>query len=287
MHFGVKAYNCSVNQSKTQANFNVETGSSGGAVGDAGSGSNKTSNNNSRSSNDNATALWHASDTVTYCGLCIDCVSVEIRADYSRYAGVDIRSTVTVPPVVSGEDLRRLTRSFLKPRSHALLFDTSVNSVKTAAFNVFEIGVLAAMKFHVHVCTMPQQPLHNSVFFFETIVDAARYMWWLVSDRARSRMARGMGDEEDQGGEDDAGAENAALDRRGCELQCECALTQMQVHWLVLSSFVVVLSRKQARYRGVLAQLRAFCGKRRFASLPGQVRAGVAVQSVLLNEVTF
>ena len=71
------------------------------------------------------------------------------------------------------------------------------------------------------------------------------------------------------------------------ELQCECALTQVQVHWLVASSFVVVLSRKQARYHGVLALLRAFRGKRRFASLPGQVHAALTVASVLLKEAIF
>ena len=59
------------------------------------------------------------------------------------------------------------------------------------------------------------------------------------------------------------------------------------MHWLVITSFIIVLSRKQTRYRDVLTLLHAFRKKQRFTSVPGEVRAGTRASSVLLADVAF
>ena len=293
LHSGVNEYNCAVNKDKTQSNFLYSTRSSSLEIKtesskDVVSGACGTTHSADDASNLSVSKA--VSDFVTYCGLCIDTDAVEIRADYSRYAGVNIRSTVTVPPKLAGEDLRRLTRSFLKPRAHALLFDTTVNSLKVAAFNVFEIGILAAMKFHVHVCTMRQQPAQNPKFFFDTILDAARYMWWLVCDRtgyAPSKIHCQYADSTSIKSEVEDHCMYEEIISKPGELCCRCDLNQDQVHWLVVSSFVIVLSRKQSRYQKVLALLRSFRECRRFKILPKDVQHALQLRSVLLGEAQY
>ena len=124
---------------------------------------------------------------------------------------------------MTGVVLKRLTKGFLKPRAHALLFDTSINDVANVYFNIYEIGLLAAMKFHVHVLQMKQGPNQQYQFFYNTILETAEYMIWLVKDRTNCR-----------------------------KFQCEFQLKDMDVWSAVIISFIHVLSRKRSRYALVL-----------------------------------
>ena len=217
---GVPEYNCCVAVDKTQTNFILHKQTS------------KETTTNFMDEGDqcmndvSTTTLLHRH--INYCGLIIDCDTGNISADYSRYYGKHVRNLVTLPPVINGHDLKRLTLGFLKPRSHALLFDTSINTIEHVQFNVYEIGVLAAMKFHVHVLHMKQDARQNPSFFIDTIIDTADYMCWLVRDRTNNRKFP----------------------------HCLCGLESTTVRSTILQSFVHVLSRKKSRYEEVLIGLK-------------------------------
>ena len=151
-----------------------------------------------------------------------------MRTDYSRYHGKHVRDIVTIPPVVNGKDLKRLTVGFLKPRAHALLFDTTINDVRNVRFNIYEIGVLAAMKFHVHALRLRQRPSKNSEYFIHIVIDTSNYMQWLVRDRTNNIKFP----------------------------SCQCTLSDIDIKSAIIQSFVHVLSRKHSRYVDVLMQLK-------------------------------
>ena len=209
---GIPEYNCNVAVHKTQTNFILSTVSS---------------SSSSSSSSTSFTATSHVpQQKITYCGLTIDSKTGNINADYSKYYTLHISTLVTIPTVMTGVVLKRLTKGFLKPRAHALLFDTSINDVANVYFNIYEIGLLAAMKFHVHVLQMKQGPNQQYQFFYNTILETAEYMIWLVKDRTNCR-----------------------------KFQCEFQLKDMDVWSAVIISFIHVLSRKRSRYALVLNEL--------------------------------
>jgi len=115
---GIKEYNCNVAVHKTKTNFNM----------------NNEKNNKEDNEGNNE------ENNIKYCGIIINSINGNISCDYSRYHKKHINTIVTIPPIMSGYDLKRLTRSFLKPRSHAILFDTTINSINHVKFNIYEIG---------------------------------------------------------------------------------------------------------------------------------------------------
>ena len=236
---------------KTQTNFDLK-GNNGGTPTTATTATTATS---TTATNNRINSC--ISSKITYCGLVIDAHTGGISADYSRYYNQHISAIITIPPLISGADLKRLTRGFLKPRSHALLFDTSINSYHRVQVNVYEIGVLAGIKFHAHVTRMRQGPDINYQFFVDTIVDASKYMWWLVNDRTRK-----------------------------FEPLCTCLLTSCDVEYLILSSFIHVLSRKRNRYQQVLPPLKKEMEMLKGASgnRKGNVRSGVCGSAMLAKE---
>ena len=78
--------------------------------------------------------------------------TLEVQADYSRYAGEDLRDSMTVEATAAvGATLRRRLYSFLRPKCHALLLDGRLNSAATVRLNIYQSFLLAAIKFHCYV----------------------------------------------------------------------------------------------------------------------------------------
>ena len=159
--------------------------------------------------------------------------------------------------MISGLDLKRLTRGFLKPRAHALLFDTSINTVHHVKFNIYEIGVLAGIKFHAHVQRMEQHT--NAVFFASIVLDASKYMWWLVEDRTNKFLPL-----------------------------CQCHLREQEVENIIITSFIHVLSRKRNFYKNLLILLNKEMDKRngKERMLRGERRAVLPRRSNMLVRET-
>jgi hypothetical protein len=64
----------------------------------------------------------------------------------------------------AGTRFRRKIIQFIKPKCHAILLDTQINSIETVWFNVYQIALVAAMKFYCHATELPKSPLENARF---------------------------------------------------------------------------------------------------------------------------
>ena len=185
---------------------------------------------------------------VAWCGLLIDSENLEIRVDYSRYAGDWAREAVTVPcRVGSGmkqspfaqAQLERRVVAYLRPKCTALLYDHSINSPLTARLNVYQSFLLAAVKLHCYVVAASEHPRGNrgggggSDGPSPRVVHAAvtagvRYMEGAV--RHHMAVAR------------------ATLGARG-------RIQRAHIKYLGLHAFAKIFSRKQSRHVGTLRLL--------------------------------
>ena len=160
---------------------------------------------------------------LAWCGLLIDTGSYEILGDYEKYEQVQLKYAIS--SVFTGVELVKKVRAFLKPKCHALLFDGDLNSPKVVRLNAFHMYLVAAIKFHILVKKLPQQPSKNPGFFFHVIEDSCRYGVWLIKDRCKKFDGKSwMADEE--------------------------------VICIGLHGFFSVLSRKRNRYTSIIEKLK-------------------------------
>ncbi|CAI5515148.1 unnamed protein product [Closterium sp. Naga37s-1] len=82
-----------------------------------------------------------------WAGLLVNCSTLEVQADYTRYWGTDMATSVTVsfcdPPAVA---VPLKLRQFLRPKRSALLLDPAINSPSTLLVNAYQALRLAAIK---------------------------------------------------------------------------------------------------------------------------------------------
>jgi hypothetical protein len=138
-----------VNPAKTMCNFEC-TVLPGGSGGD--------NDPSSSASPALPRSVWKAPDGreyVKWCGLLIDAETLEVCADYTRYAGRHVTSALSLPGGKPGgkrapaRDLLARALRYVRPKCHALLLDTgAVCSPDVARLNVYQSFVLAAIKLH-------------------------------------------------------------------------------------------------------------------------------------------
>lgn len=198
MHSGIPEYFCNVKPSKTKISFECHL-------------------------NERDAIKIPDGGKLAWCGLLIDTGSYEILGDYEKYQQVHLKYAVS--SVFTGVELLKKVRAFLKPKCHALLFDGDLNSPEVVRLNALHMYLVAAIKFHVLVQKLPQQPLKNPDFFFHVIEDSCRYGVWLINDRCKKFDGKsGMANE---------------------EIIC-----------IGLHGFFTVLSRKRNRYTSVIEKLK-------------------------------
>ncbi|KAG0320324.1 hypothetical protein BGZ99_004568 [Dissophora globulifera] len=99
-----------------------------------------------------------------YCGLLLHSKTLEIRADYSRYHGEDIRNLLTV-----GRDLhpgRSITLKMKKAMQHMCQMafsDTTFNSLPQVMLNIYQNFIFCAMKFHAYCQELRLDPVSAHV----------------------------------------------------------------------------------------------------------------------------
>ncbi|CAI5460037.1 unnamed protein product [Closterium sp. Yama58-4] len=84
---------------------------------------------------------------IRWAGLLVNCSTLEVQADYTRYWGTDMATAVTVsfcdPPSTA---IPTKLRQFLRPKCCALLLDPAINSPPTLLVNAYQALRLAAIK---------------------------------------------------------------------------------------------------------------------------------------------
>ncbi|XP_022636925.1 telomerase reverse transcriptase isoform X3 [Vigna radiata var. radiata] len=211
---GFRGYNCYMNEKKFGANFDVEqiSGSSLNRVyvGEDG-----------------------ASSFLRWSGLLINCSTMEIQADYTKYLANHLSSTLTVRwQGKPGINLKEKLCLFLRPKCHPIFFDSNINSAAVVRLNVFQVFLLCAMKFHCYIRDLSFICKFHKRYCSNIIEGSLRYMHLLIKKRMHSMTLNS-------------------------DVQPILVLEKEEVEWLGLHAYIQVLKRKESRHKDLLAILRS------------------------------
>ncbi|AQL06523.1 Telomerase reverse transcriptase catalytic subunit variant [Zea mays] len=214
MRRGFVNYNCYMNDSKYGFNFEVA--------------------NSEHCSN----RIYKGDDGfsfIPWSGLLINCETLEIQADYTRYLDIHISSTITAKMHSSAKYLESKLCHYMRPKCHPIFFDSVINSPGTVRLNIYQNFLLCAMKFHCYFRSMPDPGIMKPELL-HIIKRTFRYMHSLVAKRMHE-----------------------------AELQYDVRpvlkLRRKETMWLGLSAYLRVLQKKQSRYSELLASLREEIGR--------------------------
>ncbi len=88
----------------------------------------------------NDTSCLCSSAFIRWCGLLVNAATLDLMADYSRYSGQHISSSLTLPLAVApGRQLLTKIIQYVRPKCHALLLDTTINSPATVRLNIYQV----------------------------------------------------------------------------------------------------------------------------------------------------
>ncbi|XP_070777821.1 telomerase reverse transcriptase [Enoplosus armatus] len=167
-----------------------------------------------------------------WCGLLLDTHSLDIYKDYSSYAGLSLRYSLTLGSFQSaGQQMRRKLMAILRLKCHALFLDLKTNSLEAVYKNIYKLVLLHACRFHVCAQSLPfgQTVAKNPVYFLQMIWDMAEYA---------NRLVR--------------------ISNKGLILGSEAQTGIVQyeaVELLFCLSFLLVLSHHRPLYKDLLAHL--------------------------------
>ncbi|GMH42417.1 hypothetical protein BSKO_10336 [Bryopsis sp. KO-2023] len=204
---------CLVNPEKSKLNFDATVDG-------------KHFSTNTRTSQDGASF-------VPWCGLLINSDTLELQGDFSRYIGVKMKSTLSVPLWRSNPGRRLLTRLCMHVRikCHPLLLDSTINSPTTVRVNIYQMLLLCAIKFHCYVASLPVLP--RASMLMSCIHCTIKYLIHLIKHRM-TRAQKALG---------------------GSSTLQTCS--QGHTQWLGLKAFSWVLNKKKSKYTEVLKVLDA------------------------------
>ncbi|OMO49398.1 reverse transcriptase [Corchorus capsularis] len=210
---GVPDYNCFMNEEKFCFNFDIE-----------------------RQSGLLSNRVYVVDDGTSFLrwsGLLINCNTLEIQGDYTRYLANHLSSTLTIHwQGKPGNRLRWKLYNFMKPRCHPLFFDSNINSTSVVRLNIYQAFLLCAMKFHCHVSEMSYIFKPRRRYCLKMIEKSLSYMYGLIKKRMCST-------------------------RIGPGKFPVLKLMKEEVVWLGYRAYIEVLKRKQSRHSGLLSLLRS------------------------------
>ncbi|XP_073313879.1 telomerase reverse transcriptase isoform X3 [Primulina huaijiensis] len=158
---GVREYNCYMNKEKYGLNFNMN--SSQGFL---------------------SNRLHVGKDGVSFLrwsGLLINCSTLEIQADYTRYLNSHLSSTLTVSCQGKvGCKLKAKLCDYLRPKCHPIFYDSNINSSAVVRLNIYQVFLLCAMKFLCYISDLSSVPKFHPKFLINSIDASLRYMHRLI-----------------------------------------------------------------------------------------------------------
>ncbi|KAG0480484.1 hypothetical protein HPP92_011342 [Vanilla planifolia] len=229
MRRGFKAYNCYMNLDKFGLNFNVEnpppsqrffTGADGLRF-------------------------------IPWSGLLINCETLEIQADYTRYWGAHISSSITFKAGDKpGRTLKKKLCDYMRPKCHPLFYDSNINSQAIVSLNAYQAFLLSAMKFHCYLRAMESSSRQSWTYIFDKILLSLRYMYRLIKKRMHE-----LGDR--------------------LSIKPVLKLNNADVVWLGLYAYIKVLKKKQSRYGELIHLLKGKIAKHRVDDASPHLRYAV------------
>ncbi|XP_073129217.1 telomerase reverse transcriptase isoform X2 [Henckelia pumila] len=157
---GVREYNCYMNKEKYGLNFNM---------------------NNSQGLQSNRHVGKDGVSFLRWSGLLVNCSTLEIQADYTRYLNSHLNSTLTVSCQGKvGRKLKAKLCDYLRPKCHPLFYDSNINSGAVVRLNIYQGFLLCAMKFLCYISDLSSLPKFHPKFLINSIDASLRYMHRLI-----------------------------------------------------------------------------------------------------------
>ncbi|KAL2514504.1 Telomerase reverse transcriptase [Forsythia ovata] len=213
LHRGIRDYNCYMNEEKYGLNFTIN----------------------------NSLGLWSdrlyvGKDGISFLrwsGLLVNCCTLEIQADYTRYTNSHLSSTLTVSwEGKVGRHLKAKLCDYLRPKCHPIFYDSNINSAAVVRLNIYQAFLLCAMKSHSYVAKLSPTFSFSPRFFIDAIDSSLRYMYKLIKKRMHSLNV-------------------------GSNFRPIFDVKKKEIIWLGLYAYVRVLKKKQSRYKELLSLLRS------------------------------
>lgn len=166
-------------------------------------------------------------------GMLVNCSTLEIQADYTRYLNSHLSTCLTVNPYDQpGRVLKKKLCDYLRPKCHPLFYDSNINSSGVVRLNIYQAFLLCAMKFHCYNSSLNCISTFSKGFYTEAIEKSLRFMHNLIRKRMRSL-------------------------RLGSQFRPIFEVTKSEIEWLGLTAYFRVLKRKYSRYVELLLILRS------------------------------
>ncbi|KAF3647074.1 putative ATP synthase subunit O, mitochondrial-like [Capsicum annuum] len=205
---GFRAYNCNMNEQKFGTNFQMNGIPSLGS--------------------DRLYVVEDGTSFLRWNGLFINCSTLEIQADYTRYLNSPLSSALTVGWLNKpGRDLKTKLCSYLRPKSHPIFYDSNINSAAVVRLNIYQAFLICAMKFHCYISDLSWLYRFSTNFYADALVKSLRYMKKLIKRRMFSF-------------------------KTGSDFRPILEVGKGEIEWLGLTAYKKVLKRKQSRYKELL-----------------------------------
>ncbi|KAI8298309.1 Telomerase reverse transcriptase [Colletotrichum sp. SAR11_59] len=209
MHGGVPEYGVAVNPNKTLVNFDLELG--GVKV---------------------SRAL--KASPFPYCGLSIDCKTLDIIRDHDATKGAAISNALTVDyGVKPGQNFQRRVLNAFKIQSHLMFYDTRHNTLETVFSNLHKAFTETTEKMLAYWRCLPAAKRPRSRMLTQTINRIIDVAFVLLTGKARKEK----------------------------HPDYSCAMEKMHVTWLALDAVRKALLQRQANFSPVLGWIDAELGR--------------------------
>ncbi|XP_012706833.2 telomerase reverse transcriptase [Fundulus heteroclitus] len=167
-----------------------------------------------------------------WCGLLLDTHTLDVYKDYSSYAGLSLRYSLTLGSFHSaGQQMKKKLMAILRLKCHALFLDLKTNSLEAVYRNIYKLVLLHACRFHVCAQSLPfgQTVAKNPRYFLQMIWDMAQYGNKLIRSSNKGLILGGK-------------AQTGVVQYEAVEL-------------LFCLSFLLVLSQHRQLYKDLLTHL--------------------------------
>nr|AAX19886.1 telomerase reverse transcriptase catalytic subunit [Doryanthes excelsa]AAX19887.1 telomerase reverse transcriptase catalytic subunit [Doryanthes excelsa] len=165
-------------------------------------------------------------------GLLLNCYTLEIQADYTRYLDIDISSTITVQANDNvGSLLKVKLCDYMRPKCHPIFYDSNINSPATVRLNAYQAFLLCAIKFHCYVCSISNHTKQNPSYLLEIIEQSFRYMYKLIKKQMHNM-------------------------EKYINIHPVFRLKKVEMIWLGLFAYIRVLQKRQSRHNELLSLLK-------------------------------
>jgi len=112
----------------------------------------------------------HTGREIAWCGLLIDCQTLQVRRDYDRYVGLSVRDAVTIGyDALPGMRMRDRTVAAVKAKLLPILLDSSVNSPHRLRYNLYQAVVFGALVMGAHASGLNFMFQHSGSFLMRAV----------------------------------------------------------------------------------------------------------------------